>query len=440
MGENSGEQARFTFSEYIYSHAAFFLSPVPNGYTVEDKNRQFVRMNNRGKQLEKHEILKVKLLSRVTDGDLKIEFAENWNKMGRIVAGCGSANTFEECKPLEKILDTPPRENLNNEEELLRSAIVTIPEFLLIALSRTLADQVSPDLGKLILTFEDKLLSSNFEELIHRFFSVLNEQSLLLNKYFIFQAKNGTWEIGGSDVDEDWIAKSSKGNSERLIALQSFLHISTEPLAWLVPAFDYLSNLDTPVELESFVSRLEKIDNMLITEKIRKISELGPLKDMCYPRISHYWFYRLDYELWKLWEMKSCDSERVWSCLRSSSKTETDLADSFRFRRCGSIEHIYPQNGIGPDIQGMTVDHSFGNLALISASRNSQFSNFPADSKKAIIRESGYTESLKMLHFLWCRNGSSEEHAQLMYKILHKAVCVPLLDDIETFKDSGPEL
>jgi uncharacterized protein with ParB-like and HNH nuclease domain len=60
------KQQKERFSKYVYDNASFFISKVPDHYSLIDKNLQFVRMNNRGKQLESHDVLKIKLAAKIS--------------------------------------------------------------------------------------------------------------------------------------------------------------------------------------------------------------------------------------------------------------------------------------------------------------------------------------------------------------------------------------
>ena len=53
------------FKEYIKQKTIFFISELPVGYTATELNRYFEAMNEAGKGLENHEILKVKLLKKL---------------------------------------------------------------------------------------------------------------------------------------------------------------------------------------------------------------------------------------------------------------------------------------------------------------------------------------------------------------------------------------
>jgi len=112
------------------------------------------------------------------------------------------------------------------------------------------------------------------------------------------------------------------------------------------------------------------------------------------------------------------DGDEVWRNLDEGGKK---LIRDFRFRSCGSVEHINPQKTMDAATCA-EPDHSIGNLALISGSRNAKFSNNPPDGKKAIILQS-YAESLKMLHFLWCDSDAQKE-GDVMHKILLKATLI----------------
>ena len=188
----------------------------------------------------------------------------------------------------------------------------------------------------------------------------------------------------------------------------------------MVDAFNWCAKQTKPIKAAEFILDLERIDDAPNppdnSTRKRTIPTIGELDTMNYGSISHYWFYRLDYELWKLFLMDSTGC--IWSNLQKTenSKKVKRLVESFRFRKCGSVEHIIPQKNIDGSSKEQP-DHTFGNLALISSSRNSKFSNNPMSGKREIILSSEYTESLKMLHFLWC-DSNSESHGKAMFQIL----------------------
>lgn len=428
-------KSRKDFSEYIYRQAAFFISEMPASYSLLDKNQQFVRMNNRGRQLEKHEILKVKLLSKLDSATEQAEAFRVWNEMVACLAGINDAAEKLPGAEASTLADLIAGSNASGPVgmgagEPLYTAIVNVPEFLLIALARFRPDAVGPR------AFDKDRLLENFADLIKgqgreagEFAKCLKDQTDLLRDCFVFKGKEGEYKFlsrdpGGSPPfgTEDVLERS------RLIMAQSFLHVSTEPHHWLIPAFDWLAeqragqgNKPPRVTAAEFVRQLEGIDQRLVPEpnapacgeRKRVLSSSKP-EAMVYGNISHYWFYRLDYELWKEYHLSK--DHGLWGTLLDPQVK--DLIRKFRFRPCGSVEHIKPQHAMDAGEED-PAEHSFGNLALISGSRNSKFSNNPPDGKKAIIlgSQDPYTESLKMVHFLWCDSNPST-HGKKMCEIL----------------------
>ena len=73
------------FAEYIYEGICFVFVELAQN---TDLNRFFVRMNNRGKQLEKHEILKARILGVIQQG------GGEWQKYAKIWDLCSDMNKY----------------------------------------------------------------------------------------------------------------------------------------------------------------------------------------------------------------------------------------------------------------------------------------------------------------------------------------------------------
>lgn len=109
------------------------------------------------------------------------------------------------------------------------------------------------------------------------------------------------------------------------------------------------------------------------------------------PRTPHYWYYKVDFILWRLHHThSSSDSEKPPAPLDPQEISSDDLNrawQDFRFTARTSVEHIYPQNPADPEMKSQDdfnpdVLHSFGNLALVSRERNSEFGNLPYHEKR----------------------------------------------------------
>lgn len=417
------------FSKFIFENAVFFLTNVPPGYSLKEKNQQFVRMNNRGKQLEKHEILKVKLLGVVKDETKRAKYFNIWNEMVKCLTGTGNGlDTTGGDKELSDILvssQVKSNDAGDTDKESLYTSIINIPEFLLIALARHRKDSdISPNKDRLIISF-DVMAEVEVEDFMTIFESQLN----ILRKFFVFYSKSYEYELGmdGDKNNEDgglsYPEDTKKKDKIRLnlIAVQSYLYVSTEPHHWLIGAFDWCKKSATQkIDAEKFVIELERIDNDLIKSKKRKsLNTLPELVNLVYPNINHYWFYRLDYELWK---RSKSDGDNTWDEFRTfphKNKDALNLLDKFKFRKCGSVEHIIPQ--VSQNLIESKADHGFGNLALISSSSNSKFGNNNSEGKRGSILESGKTESLKMLHSLYSNKVTATQGVN-MYQLLLGAV------------------
>src|SRR5665213_2488024 len=188
-----------------------------------------------------------------------------------------NGNSTENGKSLEDILNSQVTDDAkeSNGGEALYAPIVSIPEFLLIALARYCHEHgkgtISHNKDKLIETFQDKFPQGDASTVatdIQEFVYVLEKQVQLLEKFFIFISKGGgkddRYKLGRTADDEDSFGDNPDAK-KHLIVVQSFLHVSTEPHLWLIPAFDWcLQFISRKVEFLPFIRKLEEIDNSLI--------------------------------------------------------------------------------------------------------------------------------------------------------------------------------
>ena len=125
------------FAKYVFLHASFFFSEIPQDYSIIDKNNQFVRMNNRGKQLEMVDILKVKLLDVLNKDEENSNdtFLQEWNKYSQMNCDSEKELNYEE-KTIEMILKEDNEGKEETGKEIYHESIVSFEEFLLIALQR----------------------------------------------------------------------------------------------------------------------------------------------------------------------------------------------------------------------------------------------------------------------------------------------------------------
>ena len=445
-------------SEFIYNKVKLVLTEV---HRDTDLNKLFEVINNRGVQLQHHEILKAKLLSKLN--------SKNRIKYGHLWDACSYMNNYierniqnitdsqfhqlfdenndnsinEKLSDPKMILDVFDIQNKHNDEVLSLScilkneetyaskedtdnkkaveseednikvrSIITFPMLLQHTLRIFLFKKGKADIPKildkeLLSIFSNSLLALEpDEEDIKEFIELLWSIRYLFDKHVI------KWvDQDGSEVH--LISKMIKYNKNdkfylkrvpKLIEgealLQSMLYHSQQITThyWLTPylnyllnkdiedSYDYLRHLDNHLlcssEQESLIERTRKF---LVNENYKPKLNIDILKEVKGTAFPHYWFYKLEFILWH--KKSDIKQDKKWK--------------EFKFTAKNSIEHIYPQTPMSKEINKLSNEESldsFGNLALVSRSINSEYSNLPFNEKNQRFHNNNRDklDSLKM--------------------------------------------
>ncbi len=248
------------FAKYIYENVCFvFVTLAQN----TDLNRFFVRMNNRGKQLEKHEILKARILGeirKVYDKNNKLkqdESDEIWKKYAKIWDLCSDMDKYifqsasdrsifgnpkdktgqdNSGQSIDKIINNPSTDSNNNAHKDDDSpkkveSIIDFSTFLLHCYKLWVAKK-SSDKAKEVAITKDKLLEIMWEN------KDSDKQEILCDD-FIFDSKNDTNEKAKQNCKEFIIdmlhyrvlfdyfviknnANTKQGNTFRIRRLESY--------------------------------------------------------------------------------------------------------------------------------------------------------------------------------------------------------------------------
>ena len=166
---------------------------------------------------------------------------------------------------------------------------------------------------------------------------------------------------------------------EALKQYQSMLYVSQTPFYnWLKPTLERLHK-EQVRDTNHLLLWIKEIDNSLHTLPT-------DVSEMTYDKgIDRYWFWRLDYYLWERKEELGLTEE------------EKQIIDEYVFRANRSIEHLHPQHQENNDEWDDEDIHSFGNLAMISQSFNSQQSDDPVTVKFARIMDQAHNHSLQSI-------------------------------------------
>lgn len=158
----------------------------------------------------------------------------------------------------------------------------------------------------------------------------------------------------------------------------------------------------------------------------------------------HYWFYRLEYYLWKWGSQKDkINNDKIKNIFAKFDSLEFPNGDKFKFekilsvfyfRNLNSVEHIETQSNFRKEYKWTEENiDNFGNLALISPAFNSQLSNQSNKHKALDLRkkiDDGNAESLKLwlVYAQYIKDGdkwtcgNAKRHLIQMLKILKESL------------------
>lgn len=457
MGNGDKVKNPTAFAAYVFEHLCFFVTELPKGYSPSDLNKYFERMNTTGRNLEQHEILKVKLLSNFTDDVDK--YMSIWNKLAdvdtllirkreyesedalrqrkqtaflmniedilnsNVINGLASedltdGNTIMSI-PLSE--DKPKSERESNSES---HCALTFPYLLLQVLYRYVGGKIEGNIddffkpSNLLDTFSKHLpydASKANAENIRSFMDLLLKGRLALDICFIRPSEFGyILDMNQNDDSEEL---------KTLMMYQSMLFVSSSNytnyrwFGWLMDGLEF--NKYQILTAKDFFNHFKSCDEKL-NHTIPEYDKLSFNNDV------RYWFWKLDFYIWQHRKELFKDSPEALT-----------VAENYIFRRNRSIEHIAPQTPQSNSMmkwddtpEDAKLRDSFGNLVMISQGLNSVLSNESYEVKTAHVQsfyngaKSGSVESLKLLtvhqkYSKWDRE-TIKEHGENMYEMLKK--------------------
>lgn len=435
--QNIEDKNRKEWVKYFYSAIKLFRIEVP---PETDLFHYFEAMNSRGEQLEEHEVLKAKFLSKSNSP----AFSAIWDNCANLFSYIDfKANTDEEVSELmtindilieyENIKDNKPKEyesiknakqnDATRPKDLKYASIINFSNFLLIALklypgyeNAVLNDN---NLLKEFGYFNDKLPDPD------HFIDHLKKCRVYFDKYFIkrcFEDNKPYWVLLNEERntftdekienDDDFEYVSMKKSlQDKIIKIESMLqslYFSNTNKEWLYIGLRCLverspdfSEVETGQILYDVLYQYGKEKFIVEIDKKTLLPNKSGLN------IARVVFYFTDYLLWHLYYEEARGKSLE---LLSSNKMNGLVSkiysggikkyfNSFDFKQHSSIEHFYPRTPENAEKLKEDRLDSFGNLCLISRGSNSRYSNFmPADKMKYIFNETSRSvESLKQL-------------------------------------------
>ena len=455
-----------------------------------DLNHYFEIMNSRGEQLEKHEILKARLLEVLNEEDDSLSHAFNL-----IWEGCSNMERY-----IQYAFVPDERELIfgNDWDDLIPESLEDVSHLLI----QHVKDGNVPSKGhsliqilnsKTKLSFNERLDESKADNEFERFTSVINFQNFLLhvlrvqtnvdiplddkrlldsfNKFFekgkqrdkllfvkefgfnLLKAKylfdkfiikreylnsQDGWSlkrlkrVSGTNVKyinsfgEEEIEDDKKKYNRKILMLLSMFHVSTPTQIykhWLSGVLKYLMNSQNPKPIQ-YRNYLERLARSFLFDRYLADDE------------NRFEFFQIIFE--NEGSPQNTDTEYViWEYLNQGTDVENfifnfldyllwknrlvDSAEKFEFTFRSSVEHYYPQNPMDgfSKLKPKISDH-FGNLCLISGSRNSRLNNYMPFDKKEHYQASPSVDSLKqrkMMKYLTWNEVEILEHGEEMRQI-----------------------
>ncbi|WCT13789.1 DUF262 domain-containing HNH endonuclease family protein [Mucilaginibacter jinjuensis] len=445
------------YFQYFYHHVQIVRVSVPPG---TDINHYFETMNNRGEQLEPHEVLKANFLEQLTDQshDVRSAYAGLWDACSQMdkfiqmgVRADKRATIFGtdfQTIPAHVIARNLTSGNVidssqNSDNRLLNilsspgKAAGQAPMVAYESKFRSIIDFPNFLLQVLQLYFPDEKVSLDDKNLLLEFGCTINSPRKMpdaidfLNLLFYYRTCFDRYVIKREEGSEDWNWKLLRLNStengylntfsqqDQLIKIQSMFHVSQ-------PGPGYKTWLQT---LLKFFRSEAVINETNLLAFLRELSErrLNGLQTQLDQGTNTpiYLFNCLDYRLWEIYYLSEIKKNTV-DCrpeVLTQIKSNEEAFKNFRFTQNNSVEHVAPQQPMNnePRVEGL---NNFGNLCLISRSTNSRLNNLGFNGKKDHFKSPNRSgvESLKQAIIFSYPNWTDEEiadHGELMTYLLY---------------------
>ena len=489
------------FCNYFFEKVTILRVLVPED---TDLNHYFEIMNSRGEQLEKHEILKAKMLEILEDDNLKYAFnliweatsnmekyvqygfsvaqrdelfgKSDWNNLvGKDIVyqklQIPTANqTSEETLTISQLLvktAKPITEKLSNTDESPDrfNTIINFANFLLHILRIQTKSDVPLDDKRLLELFDPFLKNEDKIEFVKQFGYNLLKGKFYFDKYVIkrefakgsdhWSLKRLKWYDGNKvsyvntfDADN---AETNEGVNREILMLLSMFHVSSPTLVykhWLNASLKFVLEYSGADLTNDYKLHLENLAKAFLNDRFLAINPRdyfeiiytneGKQKNIATnidtnklnqgTAVENFIFNYLDYLLWQDYR-----ADKNYFKINNGQAFVDNRVKDFEYTFRSSVEHYYPQHPIDENLilkgQDAVWLDNFGNLCLISGSKNSRLSNFMPAAKKDYYTGSPTIDSIKqrimMEYEHWDTNGTNnhneiKEHSEKMTEILTK--------------------
>ena len=499
-GNNKDEIVKF-----LLDNVEIIRTEVPEG---TDLNHYFEIMNTRGEQLEKHEILKARLMKELPiseqslfakiwdacsdmsryvvmgfDSELReVILGGDWRKVRGFFKTILNENPVEPENPVDsivKLIEAEVKIEKNEEQSQDKydgefTSVIDFPNFLMHVLRIYLEMfdkcKYSIQNDPCNVSLDEKLLLKSFEgkfegkpKKVRIFIYTLLVCRYLFDLYVIKSNMIRTdyenwslWKIvkrkssyyyknvfgdDGLDKNDDE-ALNDADPTKKAVMLLSMFHVSNPSRIyknWLYAVLRWLFDNRDNIEQSDYIKFLEELCDKfyfgnncqgediteIILDKVEFELNPGDKEDWDDGvNVPNFVFNRLDYQLWKFFheqeqeqKLENLSENDKWLTI----KNKQSIWKKFRFTFRSSVEHHYPQHpSVGNELESGLND--FGNLYLLSQSKNSSLGNSSPEEKKKHYSNNEY-DSLKqaiMMSYNEWTEREIENHGKEMLKVLNQ--------------------
>ncbi len=407
--DNSKSRNRMSFRQYILEKVILFRVTMPIG---TDAMAYFEVMNNRGEQLQYHELLKAELLEKLFEKcqEEQKDYSDLSDRFNRFWTACSKmdGHLIDHMHACIKLKNNAcqwsmiGRKELGNKDDegegpwgrqsVIRDFAVFLMHVLRIYVHKPLkksCDEISLDERSMKSTYEK--YNKNIDPIV--FMNILIDTRLAFDRYVVkakmVDGEVESWklkEIFRRDDNSPYEAKNTfedSDNQKKLIALESALQVSNTDQRhkeWLHAI------LEAPEDERSNPEKLLALLEKHVAERIQKDKERNVDCFYCQGlQTSHLVLNVIDYLMW-------CKStfEKETSVRLTIDEKEQEVPvkyffvpDKITFKNYNSVEHHHAQNdGQNPEKWTRKQIDDIGNLFLIYSTENSSMSNREPHEKK----------------------------------------------------------
>jgi hypothetical protein len=388
--------------------------------------------------------------------------ASNFDELKKLISVSLSGKSESQrgvSRSLQTILTTPPQSSSSVEDVVSPerfNSVINFSNFLLHVLRVWSGKDIPLDDKQLLDQFEKHILKlDDAIEKTKEFIFALLKCKYIFDQYIIkreFSQGEDKWSlkrlhfynrksqsyINTFEADNE---DGFEGINRRILMLLSAFHVSTPTLVykhWLNGALYILytqSNINDFKDAD-YLAQLERLARQFIYGRFLSIGDGADYYDMIYKNHGYASISTSQTEVAEQLKFGGIENNLVFNYLDYLLWTEglksagtDEVTKQFEFTFRSSVEHFYPQHPMDGHKELDQVDlHRFGNLCLISHSKNSRLSNFQPKAKRdhfqASIAEKSM-DTLKLYEMIKLLDMSGEwgmrqiqEHEEHMFKLL----------------------